>query len=63
MSDLKELHKRFEEIDFVKSEKELYGISFDYQKGWYVDKTNNQMRRDCCNYLQGAWRLYRELNK
>lgn len=66
MSDLKELHKRFEEIDFIKFEKELYKVKFDKNlppNGRYYDDTNNQMRRDCCHYLQGAWRLFQELNK
>ena len=62
----KELHNKFEEIDFVKYDKSLYKIEFDYEakpNGKYFDRTNNQMRRDCCYYLQGAWRLYQELNK
>ena len=65
-SKLLELHKKFEEIDFIKFEKDLYKVKFDYAakpNGKYIDTTNNQMRQDCCYYLQGAWRLYQELSK
>lgn len=65
-ADVRELHRKFEEIDFIKFEKDLYKVEFDYNakpNGKYIDRTNNQMRQDCCYYLQGAWRLFQELNK
>lgn len=65
-ADVKELHRKFEEIYFIKFEKDLYKVEFDYNakpNGKYIDRTNNQMRQDCCYCLQGAWRLYQELSK
>ena len=61
----KELHKLFEQIYVIKFEKNLYKVEFNYDappNGKYVDRTNNQMRKDCCYYLQGAWRLFQDLH-
>ena len=55
IADVRELHRKFEEIDFIKFEKVLYKVEFDHNakpNGKYIDRTNNQMRQDCCYYLQ-----------
>ena len=61
------MHEKFEkELDFVVFEKNLYKVKFDINRGYgglYYDDTRNPMREDMCNYLNGAWRCYKEMNK
>lgn len=65
MIKLKELYKEFSKQSFVSLEVMLYKVSFDINRGHgglYYDNTNNPMRDDMCNYLNGAWRMYKEFN-
>lgn len=61
MKTIDELRKGFEEINWVKAF--LTGDLFNFINGGYYTFSNDvDVKRDC-DWLNGAWFMYQELNK